>query len=81
MTSYAGNAAGWDLPMREALAIARTAMITDDVPVGALVLGAVVLGERPTVLQLTGAVVMLVSAYAATNDQKWLRRMMRRDQS
>ena len=38
MTSYAGSAAGWDLPMREALAIARTAMTTGDVPVGALVL-------------------------------------------
>lgn len=34
-------------------------------PVGAVTLGAVVLGERPTVLQLAGCVLILVSAYCA----------------
>lgn len=34
-------------------------------PVGAVALGAVVLGERPTVLQLAGCVLILVSAYCA----------------
>ncbi len=83
LTALFGQVLGWLLVAR------ATPRLSSDVgaallmltPVGALVLGAVVLGERPTVLQLTGAVVMLVSAYAATNDQKWLRRMMRRDQS
>ncbi|MFH7340558.1 DMT family transporter [Streptomyces hygroscopicus] len=34
-------------------------------PVGAVALGAVVLGERPTVLQLAGCVLILLSAYCA----------------
>nr|BFD80677.1 DMT family transporter [Streptomyces sp. Xyl84] len=34
-------------------------------PVGAVALGAVVLGERPTLLQLAGCVLILVSAYCA----------------
>ncbi|MGY6025387.1 DMT family transporter [Streptomyces spinosirectus] len=34
-------------------------------PVGAVALGAVVLGERPTLLQLVGCVLILVSAYFA----------------
>ena len=35
-------------------------------PVGALVLGALVLGERPSALQLVGCVLVLASAYAAS---------------
>ncbi len=35
-------------------------------PVGALVLGAAVLGEHPTVLQLLGCALMLASVYAAS---------------
>ncbi|MEV6290742.1 DMT family transporter [Streptomyces sp. NPDC051896] len=35
-------------------------------PVGAVALGAVVLGERPTPLQLTGCVLILISAYFTT---------------
>lgn len=47
-------------------------------PVGALVLGALVLGERPTPLQLLGCVVMLGAAYFASTDWRpragWARR-------
>jgi drug/metabolite transporter (DMT)-like permease len=35
-------------------------------PVGALVLGALVLGERPSVLQLVGCALILVAAYVAS---------------
>jgi drug/metabolite transporter (DMT)-like permease len=40
-------------------------------PVGALALSAVVLGERPSALQLVGSVMMLASAYASTSGLKW----------
>jgi drug/metabolite transporter (DMT)-like permease len=35
-------------------------------PVGALVLGALVLGERPGVVQLVGCALILVAAYVAS---------------
>ncbi|AGB23988.1 putative permease, DMT superfamily [Mycobacterium sp. JS623] len=35
-------------------------------PIGAIVLGALVLGERPTLLQLAGCVLVLVASYAGT---------------
>lgn len=68
LTALTGQVLGWLLVARAAPRLSSDAgavllMLT---PVGALVLGAVVLGERPSALQLVGAALMLVSAYAAT---------------
>jgi drug/metabolite transporter (DMT)-like permease len=38
-------------------------------PVGAMILGAAVLDERPTLLQLTGCLLILASAFAATRQK------------
>lgn len=82
LTAGCGQVVGWLLvaratPRLSSGAGAALLMLT---PVGALVLGALVLGERPSVSQLVGAAVMLFSAYAATNrrhqpaDRRRLRR-------
>jgi len=39
-------------------------------PVGALTLGAIILGERPTPLQLTGCALILLGAYTATTTRR-----------
>lgn len=40
MTTYDAPERRWGAPMREALALARSALVTDDVPIGALVVDA-----------------------------------------
>jgi drug/metabolite transporter (DMT)-like permease len=69
VTAVCGQVLGWLFVARAAPHLPSDAgaallMLT---PVGALVLSAVVLGERPSPLQLAGAVIMLVSAYLATS--------------
>lgn len=82
LTALSGQVLGWLLvaratPQLPSDAGAALLMLT---PVGALVLSGVVLGERPTALQLTGAVIMLLSAYAATTERRlrdYVRRLAR----
>lgn len=71
LTAVSGQVLGWLFVARAAPRLPSDAgaallMLT---PVGALVLSGVVLGERPSPLQLTGAVLMLVSAYLATAER------------
>lgn len=71
LTAVSGQVLGWLFVARAAPRLPSDAgaallMLT---PVGALVLAAFVLGERPSPLQLTGAVIMLVSAYLATSQR------------
>ncbi|MFF8593981.1 DMT family transporter [Streptomyces sp. NPDC015220] len=47
-------------------------------PVGAVALGAVVLGERPTLLQLSGCALILAGAYFAGVREAWPRKRPRR---
>ncbi|MDV3128556.1 DMT family transporter [Mycobacterium sp. 21AC1] len=83
LTALFGQVLGWLLVAR------ATPRLSSDVgsallmltPVGALVLGVIVLAERPSGLQLSGALVMLISAYAATTEPKWLRGLIRRHRS
>jgi len=68
LTAVAGQVLGWLFVARAAPRLPSDAgaallMLT---PVGSLVLSAAVLSERPSALQLAGAVVMLLSAYFAT---------------
>lgn len=74
LTALFGQVLGWLLVARASPHLspdvgAALLMLT---PIGALLLGALVLDERPTALQLVGAVMMLISAYGATTKQKWL---------
>jgi drug/metabolite transporter (DMT)-like permease len=64
-----GPIVGWMLiaiatPRLSSHASAALLLLT---PAGSLVMGAVVLGERPSALQLVGCAVMLASAYAAAS--------------
>jgi drug/metabolite transporter (DMT)-like permease len=73
LTAMCGQVAGWLLVARAAPRLrsdtgAALLMLT---PVGALVLSAAVLGERPTLLQLLGSTLMLLSAYVASSDRTW----------
>jgi drug/metabolite transporter (DMT)-like permease len=65
LVSFGGQVAGWLLvalaaPRLPSEVGAAMLMLT---PIGALVLGALVLGERPSALQITGSVTILASAY------------------
>ncbi|WP_203923503.1 DMT family transporter [Rugosimonospora africana] len=69
LVAVVGQVVGWLLvalaaPRLPSEVGAALLMLT---PIGALVLGAVVLGERPSVLQLVGSVLILASAYAASS--------------
>jgi len=67
--AVAGTVVGWLLvatysPRLPSHVGAALLMLT---PVGALALGSIVLGERPTVLQLIGCLLILVGAYFSAN--------------
>jgi drug/metabolite transporter (DMT)-like permease len=67
VTALCGQVLGWLLvalasPRLSSTAGAALLMLT---PVGALILSALVLGEKPTTMQLLGCAVVLLSAYAA----------------
>ena len=80
LTALCGQVLGWLLVARATPRLpsdtgAALLMLT---PVGALVLSGIALGERPTPLQLVGAAVMLLSAYAATTEATWPLRLIGR---
>jgi len=65
LVAFAGQVTGWLLvalaaPRLSSEAGAALLMLT---PIGALLLGAVVLGERPSALQITGSVAILAGTY------------------
>lgn len=79
LTAGSGQVVGWLLvalagPRLSSTVGAALLMLT---PVGALVLSAVVLGERPTVLQLAGSLIVILSAYAMSSPAA-VRRSLRR---
>lgn len=82
-TAVCGQVCGWLLvalatPRLSSTVGAALLMLT---PVGSLGLAALVLGERPTALQLLGCLVVLVSAYAASTSGSFgsmLRRLLAR---
>ncbi|RSD12096.1 DMT family transporter [Amycolatopsis eburnea] len=68
LVAFGGQVAGWLLvalatPRLPSEVGAALLMLT---PIGALALGAIVLGERPTPLQLTGSALILAGAYFAS---------------
>ncbi|NBH04890.1 EamA family transporter [Amycolatopsis sp. SID8362] len=70
LVAFGGQVAGWLLvalatPRLPSEVGAALLMLT---PIGALALGALVLGERPTALQLTGSAVVLAGAYFASRN-------------
>jgi drug/metabolite transporter (DMT)-like permease len=73
LTALGGGVLGWLLVARSSHRLSSDvgAVLLMLTPVGALVLGALVLGERPSLLQLAGSALMLASAYAATSDATW----------
>jgi drug/metabolite transporter (DMT)-like permease len=67
--AVAGTVVGWLLvatysPRLPSHVGAALLMLT---PVGALALGSIVLGERPTVLQLIGCLLILIGTYFSAN--------------
>jgi len=73
LTAVCGTVLGWLFVARAAPRLPSDAgaallMLT---PVGALVLSAIILGERPSPVQLAGAMLMLISAYIATTQRPW----------
>ena len=73
LTAVCGTVLGWLLVARAAPRLPSDAgaallMLT---PVGALVLSAIILGERPSPIQLAGAALMLASATVATTEWTW----------
>lgn len=73
LTAACGQVLGWLLialasPKLSSTAGAALLMLT---PVGALVLSALVLGERPTALQLLGSALVLASAWIASTRTSW----------
>ncbi|SFE01107.1 Permease of the drug/metabolite transporter (DMT) superfamily [Actinopolyspora alba] len=76
LTAVCGQVGGWLLV---ALATSRLSSTVSSAllmltPVGALLLGALVLGERPTLPQLLGCALILASAYAASASGSFHRR-------
>lgn len=74
LTALCGQVVGWLLvalasPRLSSAVGAALLMLT---PVGALMLSAIVLGEQPTLLQLLGCVLVLVSAYAVAASRSLL---------
>jgi drug/metabolite transporter (DMT)-like permease len=69
LTALGGGVLGWLLVARSSPRLSSDvgAVLLMLTPVGALVLGAWILGERPSPLQLVGSAIMLASAYAATS--------------
>ncbi|MET9027051.1 DMT family transporter [Nocardia sp. NPDC004168] len=77
LTAVCGQIGGWLLIALATAHLSSTVsaamlMLT---PVGALALAAVVLGEQPTMLQLSGCALILVSAYAASTSGSGRRRI------
>lgn len=77
LTAVCGQIGGWLLIALATAHLSSTVsaamlMLT---PVGALALAAVVLGEQPTMLQLSGCALILVSAYAASASGSGRRRI------
>lgn len=83
LTALSGQVLGWLFVARAAphLPSDTGAVLLMLTPVGALVLSAIVLGERPSPWQLIGTVIMLASAYFATSESARPQRLRRSSDS